>query len=137
MQYNKPGSFILLPAELGANAVQVSMHEDHPSGALNIHANRMDFKDIHIQRLRQRNTACEDSGEPHSQKQIRLDRKRDRIQQGLIPLGEAFELDPPSGPTSFDWTANVANGTSLAFLMTDAKGRQGGSSSLLVSSGLR
>lgn len=55
------------------------------------------------------------------------------MNQGLIPLGEAFELDPPNGPINFDWTANVANGTSLAFLMTDALDRQGGSSSLLVS----
>lgn len=41
-------------------------------------------------------------------------------------------LNPPPGETSFNWTANVASGTSIVFIMTDAKGRSGGSSDLKV-----
>ncbi|KAL5534289.1 hypothetical protein ACEPAG_751 [Sanghuangporus baumii] len=51
---------------------------------------------------------------------------------GLIPLGQSFELDPPTGSSSFDWIANVPNGTSIVFIMTDSQGRQGGSSNLLT-----
>ncbi|KAL4242228.1 hypothetical protein ABKN59_001932 [Abortiporus biennis] len=46
----------------------------------------------------------------------------------VIPGGQSFILQPPTGPTSYDWTANVAAQTSLLFIMTDARGRQGGSS---------
>ncbi|EMD42131.1 hypothetical protein CERSUDRAFT_79741 [Gelatoporia subvermispora B] len=47
---------------------------------------------------------------------------------GLIPAGDSFVLDAPTGPTSFDWTADIASGTSVVFIMTDSKGRSGGSS---------
>ncbi|PPQ70489.1 hypothetical protein CVT26_013996 [Gymnopilus dilepis] len=46
----------------------------------------------------------------------------------IIPGGTVFTLNPPTGPASFTWNANVARGTSLIFFMTDSKGRQGGSS---------
>ncbi|THH08740.1 hypothetical protein EW145_g2502 [Phellinidium pouzarii] len=49
---------------------------------------------------------------------------------GLIPLGQAFELDPPSGPTSFNWLANVASDSSIQFIMTDSESRSGGTSDL-------
>ncbi|KAF9535397.1 hypothetical protein CPB83DRAFT_878598 [Crepidotus variabilis] len=48
----------------------------------------------------------------------------------VIPGGTGIELNPPSGPTSFQWTANVAQGTSMIFFMTDAQGRSGGSSDI-------
>ncbi|PPQ62829.1 hypothetical protein CVT24_000523 [Panaeolus cyanescens] len=51
---------------------------------------------------------------------------------GIIPGGNSFILNPPVGPTSFSWTANVARGTSLIFFMTDARGRQGGSSDVRI-----
>ncbi|KAI5123607.1 hypothetical protein M0805_003423 [Coniferiporia weirii] len=51
---------------------------------------------------------------------------------GLIPLGQAFELDPPQGPTSFDWLASVTSGTSITFIMSDSEGRTGGSSDLRI-----
>ncbi|KAJ3572521.1 hypothetical protein NP233_g3020 [Leucocoprinus birnbaumii] len=51
---------------------------------------------------------------------------------GIIPSGTSFELQPPAGATSFSWTANVAHGTSVLFMMTDAQGRQGGASDVLV-----
>ncbi|QRW14872.1 alphaherpesvirus glycoprotein E domain protein [Ceratobasidium sp. AG-Ba] len=47
---------------------------------------------------------------------------------GLIPLGKAFVLSPPSQDRSFTWTANVASGTNLVFVVVDSQGRQGGSS---------
>ncbi|THH34138.1 hypothetical protein EUX98_g159 [Antrodiella citrinella] len=47
---------------------------------------------------------------------------------GIIPGGSAFQLRPPTGPTSFDWVANVAAGTSIVWLLTDSQGRSGGSS---------
>jgi hypothetical protein len=50
------------------------------------------------------------------------------ITQGIIPGGEAIVMSPPEGPTSYDWTANVYNGTSIMFLMFDSQGRNGGSS---------
>lgn len=40
-------------------------------------------------------------------------------------------LKPPAGPTSFTWNANAARGTSMIFMLTDAKGRQGGSSDVI------
>ncbi|KAF5374780.1 hypothetical protein D9758_000350 [Tetrapyrgos nigripes] len=50
---------------------------------------------------------------------------------GIIPSGDTFVLHPPTGPT-FDWTANVWNGTRVMFLMFDSQGRQGGSSDILT-----
>lgn len=52
--------------------------------------------------------------------------------KGLIPVGDTFELHPPAGPASFDWTANVAAGTSVVFVMTDSQGHRGGSSDVKV-----
>ncbi|TDL28532.1 hypothetical protein BD410DRAFT_781054 [Rickenella mellea] len=52
--------------------------------------------------------------------------------QGFVPLGNIFTLLPPKGPTKFSWTANVAYGTSLVFVMTDAAGRHGGSSDIVT-----
>lgn len=45
-------------------------------------------------------------------------------------MGQAFELQVPSGADFFDWVASVSAGTSIAFLMVDGKGRSGGSSDL-------
>lgn len=50
---------------------------------------------------------------------------------GMVPSGDSFQLNPPPGPTRFDWTVNVAAKTSLVVLMVDSQGRQGGSSDLL------
>jgi len=50
----------------------------------------------------------------------------------IIPGGNAFMLSPPVGPTSFSWDANVAQGTSMLFFMTDSQGRQGGSSDVRI-----
>lgn len=47
---------------------------------------------------------------------------------GIIPGGSAFFLNPPVGPTSFDWIADVSAGTSIIFIVTDSQGRKGGSS---------
>ncbi|SJL05461.1 uncharacterized protein ARMOST_08829 [Armillaria ostoyae] len=47
---------------------------------------------------------------------------------GIIPNGDTFVINPPSGPTEYDWTADVYNGTSIIFAMADSQGRQGGSS---------
>jgi len=44
---------------------------------------------------------------------------------GVIPGGDSFELS--SSKTSFDWTANVYNGTQIIFVLVDAQGRPGGS----------
>ncbi|KAK7694758.1 hypothetical protein QCA50_001946 [Cerrena zonata] len=49
---------------------------------------------------------------------------------GIIPGGQSFILNPPTGPTSFDWVADVAAGTSIMFVLTDSKGRKGGSSDI-------
>ncbi|KAF5355845.1 hypothetical protein D9756_004124 [Leucocoprinus leucothites] len=51
---------------------------------------------------------------------------------GIIPSGTSFALHPPAGATSFSWNANVERGTSIIFMMTDAAGRQGGASDLMV-----
>ncbi|EJD04007.1 uncharacterized protein FOMMEDRAFT_155130 [Fomitiporia mediterranea MF3/22] len=47
---------------------------------------------------------------------------------GLIPSGQSFELLPPQGPSTFDWIVDVSTGTTVTFILTDALGRQGGSS---------
>lgn len=46
---------------------------------------------------------------------------------GIIPGGETFVLNPPTGPPDFEWIANIKASTSILFLMIDSKGRQGGS----------
>ncbi|EED82753.1 predicted protein [Postia placenta Mad-698-R] len=46
---------------------------------------------------------------------------------GIIPGGETFVLNPPTGPPDFEWIANIKASTSMLFLMVDSKGRQGGS----------
>ncbi|KAJ7244729.1 hypothetical protein B0H12DRAFT_1128519 [Mycena haematopus] len=47
---------------------------------------------------------------------------------GVIPGGDAFLINPiPEAKTSFDWTADVYNGTEIIFMMVDAQGRTGGS----------
>ncbi|KAJ7783713.1 hypothetical protein DFH07DRAFT_1054901 [Mycena maculata] len=46
---------------------------------------------------------------------------------GVIPGGDSFVLNPPNGPKTFDWTADVFNGTQIIFSMVDANLRQGGS----------
>ncbi|TCD69907.1 hypothetical protein EIP91_005731 [Steccherinum ochraceum] len=51
---------------------------------------------------------------------------------GVIPDGSTFILKPPTGPTSFDWLANVKAGTSILFMLSDSKGRKGGSSDVKV-----
>lgn len=52
--------------------------------------------------------------------------------QGLVPGGSSFVLNPPKGPTSYDWIADVASGTSLVFIMTDSQGNQGGTSQIYL-----
>ncbi|TFK94445.1 hypothetical protein K466DRAFT_593619 [Polyporus arcularius HHB13444] len=46
---------------------------------------------------------------------------------GIVPGGSTFILNPPRGPLSFDWVADIAANTELVFFMTDANNRQGGS----------
>ncbi|KAF7339523.1 Methionine vitamin-b12 [Mycena sanguinolenta] len=46
---------------------------------------------------------------------------------GVIPGGDSFVLNVPKGKTSFDWTADVYNGTQIIFMMVDAQGQSGGS----------
>jgi len=50
---------------------------------------------------------------------------------GLIPGGQTTIMNPPHGP-SYEWTADVAAGTTMVFLMIDSTGRQGGSSDILT-----
>ncbi|KAI0651954.1 hypothetical protein C8Q79DRAFT_1005202 [Trametes meyenii] len=52
--------------------------------------------------------------------------------RGLIPGGTSFVLNPPRGSVEFEWVADIAQGTSLMFIVTDAQGRQGGSSQINV-----
>ncbi|KZT06014.1 uncharacterized protein LAESUDRAFT_759898 [Laetiporus sulphureus 93-53] len=49
---------------------------------------------------------------------------------GVIPGGTTFVLNPPVGSTEFDWTADLASGTSVLFFMTDSEGRSGGSTQI-------
>ncbi|KAJ7103598.1 hypothetical protein B0H15DRAFT_926766 [Mycena belliarum] len=46
---------------------------------------------------------------------------------GVIPGGDSFELHPPETAMSYQWTADVYNGTDVIFLMVDARLRSGGS----------
>jgi hypothetical protein len=50
----------------------------------------------------------------------------------MIPSGTSVVLNPPVGSDSFSWTANVMQGTSMMFIMTDALGNQGGSSDIKI-----
>jgi len=50
--------------------------------------------------------------------------------QGIVPRGTAVVLNLPLVSKSFDWNTNVAQGTSMIFLMMDAAGRSGGSSDI-------
>ncbi|KAF7796407.1 hypothetical protein EIP86_007584, partial [Pleurotus ostreatoroseus] len=80
-----------------------------------------------------------DCGELHDQHELQYDRSRyytfsnytDAVQPvtiyGAIPGGNSFILNPPKKSTEFDWLADIAGGTQLIFIMTDSKGRQGGS----------
>ncbi|KAK0464891.1 uncharacterized protein EV420DRAFT_1637064 [Desarmillaria tabescens] len=49
---------------------------------------------------------------------------------GIIPNGDTFVINPPNGPTDYDWIADVYNGTSVLFAMSDSQGRQGGCSDI-------
>ncbi|KAJ3779141.1 hypothetical protein FB446DRAFT_761377 [Lentinula raphanica] len=51
---------------------------------------------------------------------------------GVIPGGDSFTLSPPNGSTSYEWTADIWNGTTIVFMMVDAEGRQGGTSDTLT-----
>jgi len=51
---------------------------------------------------------------------------------GIIPGGTSFVLNPPVGPTEYGWNTNVAQETSMIFMMVDSQGRQGGSSDLRI-----
>ncbi|KAI0082277.1 hypothetical protein K474DRAFT_852977 [Panus rudis PR-1116 ss-1] len=50
--------------------------------------------------------------------------------KGIVPGGSSIILNPPVGPTTFEWIADVPAGSSIVFILTDSKGRQGGSSDL-------
>jgi hypothetical protein len=50
----------------------------------------------------------------------------------VIPGGEVLIFNPAPSLTSFTWNANVLHGTFMIFFMTDAQGRQGGSSDLIT-----
>ncbi|KAH9858091.1 hypothetical protein C2E23DRAFT_719321 [Lenzites betulinus] len=52
--------------------------------------------------------------------------------QGVVPGGSTFILNPPKGPTSYDWITDIAAGSTVAFIATDAEGRQGGCSQLYL-----
>ena len=56
---------------------------------------------------------------------LNVELSRTYSQQGFIPGGNTFQLKPPTGPTSFDWKANLDAGTSVVFSMTDSQGRNG------------
>lgn len=49
----------------------------------------------------------------------------------LIPGGNTFQLNPPTGP-SYKWQAALEAGTSVVFAMTDSRGRNGGSSDVIL-----
>lgn len=51
---------------------------------------------------------------------------------GVIPGGETFVLNPPTGPTTYEWIANLADGVSVMWIMSDSQGRKGGSSDVKV-----
>ncbi|KAL1748471.1 hypothetical protein HDZ31DRAFT_79604 [Schizophyllum fasciatum] len=47
---------------------------------------------------------------------------------GIIPLGDLIVLQTDSSDNWYQWTANVAEGTSIIFLMVDYSGKSGGAS---------
>ncbi|TFK30335.1 hypothetical protein FA15DRAFT_662277 [Coprinopsis marcescibilis] len=51
---------------------------------------------------------------------------------GFVPGGPSFEVQPPTGTTTFNWLEALTEGTTIAFFMTDARGRNGGTSRLLT-----
>lgn len=51
---------------------------------------------------------------------------------GIVPGGTSMSLNLPLASGSFDWNADVAEGTSMIFLMVDAAGRSGGSSDIIA-----
>lgn len=50
--------------------------------------------------------------------------------QALIPGGEFVILNPPNASTSYNWVADVKEGTDLIFFMMDSQGRTGGISDI-------
>ncbi|KAF9650097.1 hypothetical protein BDM02DRAFT_1539621 [Thelephora ganbajun] len=48
----------------------------------------------------------------------------------FIPGGTAFQFNPPTGPSTYDWLAELKAGTSVVFAMMDSQGRNGGSSDI-------
>lgn len=48
-------------------------------------------------------------------------------EQGFIPGGDVFRLNPPTNSELYDWTCTVPAGTDIVFALTDSRGRQGGS----------
>ncbi|KAI0695152.1 hypothetical protein BC835DRAFT_981480 [Cytidiella melzeri] len=48
--------------------------------------------------------------------------------QGIVPGGTTFVLDPPTGPSWYDWPSDAAAGTGIMFVMSDSLGRKGGCS---------
>ncbi|KAF9787272.1 hypothetical protein BJ322DRAFT_1187034 [Thelephora terrestris] len=49
---------------------------------------------------------------------------------GFIPGGNLFQLNPPNGSTTYNWQADLEAGTSVVFVATDSKGRQGGATQI-------
>ena len=50
--------------------------------------------------------------------------------QMVIPGGTAVVVQPTGSSRSYSWTANVAAGTDMIFMMADSRGRQGGASDI-------
>ncbi|RPD81445.1 hypothetical protein L226DRAFT_566214 [Lentinus tigrinus ALCF2SS1-7] len=51
---------------------------------------------------------------------------------GVVPGGSTFVLNVPKGTNSYTWGADVAAGTQLILMMTDAIGKQGGNTDIMV-----
>jgi len=51
---------------------------------------------------------------------------------GIVPGGTSVVLNLPLASGSFDWNADVVQGTSMIFLMVDAVGASGGSSDIKI-----
>lgn len=84
-------------------------------------------KNVHLLRLHRRCTARDHFREPRF---ILFFVFKISFLQGMIPLGDPFVLHPSVGPTSYNWIADVPEGTSITFAMIDSHGRSGGSSDL-------
>ena len=53
--------------------------------------------------------------------------------QGLVPAGTAIVLNAPAGATEYAWNpASIAAGTSVVFVMSDARNRTGGVSDIKI-----